>query len=108
MSESVAGQSTGSTHQNLTAGESEQDARAQKLARTGVPYALNTAAAWSWRLIVVVGAVWLVWQGLSKVSLLIISAMVAALLAALLSPPSTLCVSTVFVLAVRPLLPNLA
>ena len=86
MSESVAGQSTGSTHQNLTAGESEQDARAQKLARTGVPYALNTAAAWSWRLIVVVGAVWLVWQGLSKVSLLIISAMVAALLAALLSP----------------------
>ena len=86
MSESVAGQNTGSTHQNLTAGESEQDARAQKLARTGVPYALNTAAAWSWRLIVVVGAVWLVWQGLSKVSLLIISAMVAALLAALLSP----------------------
>ena len=86
MSESVAGQKTGSTHQNLTAGESEQDARAQKLARTGVPYALNTAAAWSWRLIVVVGAVWLVWQGLSKVSLLIISAMVAALLAALLSP----------------------
>ena len=86
MSESVAGQNTGSTHQNLTAGESEQDTRAQKLARTGVPYALNTAAAWSWRLIVVVGAVWLVWQGLSKVSLLIISAMVAALLAALLSP----------------------
>ena len=86
MSESVAGQNTGSTHQNLTAGESEQDARAQKLARTGVPYALNTAAAWSWRLIVVVGAVWLVWQGLSKDSLLIIAAMVAALLAALLSP----------------------
>ena len=68
MSESVAGQNTGSTHQNLTAGESEQDARAQKLARTGVPYALNTAAAWSWRLIVVVGAVWLVWQAFKGVS----------------------------------------
>ena len=86
MSESVAGQNTGSTHQKLKTIEREHEAQAQKLARTGVPYALNTAAAWSWRLIVVVGAVWLVWQGLSKVSLLIISAMVAALLAALLSP----------------------
>lgn len=108
MSESVAGQKTGSTHQNLTAGEGEQDVRAQKLARTGVPYALNSAAAWSWRLIVVVGAVWLVWQGLSKVSLLIISAMVAALLAALLSPAVYAMRKHVFVLAVRPLLPNLA
>ena len=86
MSESVAGQNTGSTHQKLKTIEREYEAQAQKLARTGVPYALNTAAAWSWRLIVVAGAGWLVWQGLSKVSLLIVSAMVAALLAALLSP----------------------
>ena len=86
MNESVAGQNTGSTHQKLKTIEREHEAQAQKLARTGVPYALNTAAAWSWRLIVVAGAGWLVWQGLSKVSLLIVSAMVAALLAALLSP----------------------
>ena len=53
---------------------------------TTVPFALETAAAWSWRLLVVAGAGWVLWQGLAKVSLLVISLMVAALLAALLSP----------------------
>lgn len=53
---------------------------------TAVPFALETAAAWSWRLLTVTGAGWVVWQGLAKISLLVISLMVAVLLAALLSP----------------------
>lgn len=32
---------------------------------TTVPFALETAAAWSWRLLVVAGAGWVLWQGLA-------------------------------------------
>jgi putative permease len=51
-----------------------------------VPFAVDVAGAWSWRLIVIAGAGWVVWKGLGHVSLLIIAMMVAMLLAALLSP----------------------
>lgn len=51
-----------------------------------VPFAVDVAGAWSWRLIVIVGAGWVVWKGLGHVSLLVIAMMVAMLLAALLSP----------------------
>jgi len=54
--------------------------------RDDVPYALRISAAWAWRvgLILVVGGL-LVWL-LSYVSLLVIPLMVAALIAALISP----------------------
>ena len=51
-----------------------------------VPFAVDVAGAWSWRLIVIAGAGWVVWKGLGHVSLLVIAMMVAMLLAALLSP----------------------
>ena len=51
-----------------------------------VPFAVDVAGAWSWRLIVISGAGWVVWKGLGHVSLLVIAMMVAMLLAALLSP----------------------
>lgn len=51
-----------------------------------VPFAADVAGAWSWRLIVIAGAGWVVWKGLGHVSLLVIAMMVAMLLAALLSP----------------------
>lgn len=51
-----------------------------------VPFAMDVAGAWSWRLIVIAGAGWVVWKGLGHVSLLVIAMMVAMLLAALLSP----------------------
>lgn len=47
---------------------------------------MDVAGAWSWRLIVIAGAGWVVWKGLGHVSLLVIAMMVAMLLAALLSP----------------------
>lgn len=51
-----------------------------------VPFAVDVAGAWSWRLIVIAGAGWVVWKGLGHVSLLVIAMIVAMLLAALLSP----------------------
>lgn len=51
-----------------------------------LPYALRTAAAWSWRLaIILVVVTALVW-GLAQLSFLVIPVLVAALLAGLLSP----------------------
>lgn len=51
-----------------------------------VPFALQTAAAWAWRLMIVgIAGAALYWM-LSQVSLIVISVMIAALLAGLLSP----------------------
>ena len=44
-----------------------------------VPFAVDVAGAWSWRLIVIAGAGWVVWKGLGHVSLLVIAMMVAML-----------------------------
>ena len=51
-----------------------------------VPFAMEVAGAWAWRIIMIVGAGWILWNGLVPVSLLVISLLVALLLAALLSP----------------------
>lgn len=51
-----------------------------------VPFALQIAAAWAWRLMVVGIAVAALYWMLAKVSLIIISIMIAALLAGLVSP----------------------
>lgn len=51
-----------------------------------VPFALQIAAAWSWRLLVVGFAFVLIYQAFSQISLIIVSLMIAALLAGLLSP----------------------
>ena len=51
-----------------------------------VPFAMEVAGAWAWRIIMIVGAGWILWNGLAPVSLLVISLLVALLLAALLSP----------------------
>ncbi|WP_237205926.1 AI-2E family transporter [Rothia nasimurium] len=51
-----------------------------------VPFALQIAAAWSWRLMIVgIAAAALYWM-LAKISLIVISIMIAALLAGLMSP----------------------
>lgn len=51
-----------------------------------VPFAMEVAGAWAWRIIMIVGAGWILWNGLAPISLLVISLLVALLLAALLSP----------------------
>ena len=51
-----------------------------------VPFAMEVAGAWAWRIIMIAGAGWILWKGLGHVSLLVISLLVALLLAALLSP----------------------
>lgn len=51
-----------------------------------IPFALNLASAWSWRLIVVAIAFYGIFTALSKVSLVIIAVAIAALLAGLISP----------------------
>ena len=48
------------------------------------PFALNVAASWAWRLIVVAVAAMGIYTALSKVSLVVISVAIAALLAGLL------------------------
>lgn len=70
-------------------------------ATSTVSFALDTAAAWSWRILVLAGAGWVLWHGLAKISLLVISFMVAGLLAALLSP-------TVYALRRRGVHPGIA
>lgn len=50
------------------------------------PFALNVAASWAWRLIVVAVAAMGIYTALSKVSLVVISVAIAALLAGLLAP----------------------
>lgn len=51
-----------------------------------VPFALHIASAWAWRLLIVGIAVAALYWMLAKVSLIIISIMIAALLAGLVSP----------------------
>ena len=51
-----------------------------------MPYAVRMAAAWAWRFLIIVAAVGVLVWALSKVSLLVIPVLVAALLAGLLSP----------------------
>ena len=51
-----------------------------------VPFAMEVAGAWAWRIIMIAGAGWILWKGLGHISLLVISLLVALLLAALLSP----------------------
>lgn len=51
-----------------------------------LPYGVRLAASWAWRLLIIAAALGVVFWMLSKVSLLLISVMVAALLTSLLSP----------------------
>ncbi|MDO5750262.1 MAG: AI-2E family transporter [Rothia sp. (in: high G+C Gram-positive bacteria)] len=51
-----------------------------------IPYALRVAAGWSWRLVAIAAALWVLGKAIAPLSLLLISVLVAALLAALLSP----------------------
>ncbi|MBM7051448.1 MULTISPECIES: AI-2E family transporter [unclassified Rothia (in: high G+C Gram-positive bacteria)] len=66
-----------------------------------VPFALQIAASWSWRLIVVAVVAWGLSKMLGSVSLIVVSVMVAALLAGLLSP-------VVFILRKYGVIPGLA
>lgn len=66
-----------------------------------VPFALQIAASWSWRLIVVAVVTWGLSKILGSISLIVLSIMVAALLAGLLSP-------VVFVLRKYGVLPGIA
>ncbi|MEX3611321.1 AI-2E family transporter [Rothia sp. LK2588] len=54
--------------------------------RLRLPFALHAGAEWGWRFLVIVAAAYCLWWGLSKVSLIIVSVAVAALLAGLISP----------------------
>lgn len=51
-----------------------------------VPFGVQVAAAWAWRLIVIAVACSALWWAGSKISLIIVSVMIAVLLAGLLSP----------------------
>lgn len=51
-----------------------------------LPMGLRRAASWSWRFMVVIGALWLIFKGLGTVSTLFISVLVAILLASMLQP----------------------
>ena len=51
-----------------------------------LPMGLRRAASWSWRFMVVIGALWLIFKGLGMVSTLFISVLVAILLASMLQP----------------------
>ncbi|MFJ2618772.1 AI-2E family transporter [Glutamicibacter sp. NPDC087344] len=51
-----------------------------------MPYGVRLAASWAWRLLIIVAALGVIFWMLSKVSLLLISLMIAALLTSLLSP----------------------
>lgn len=52
----------------------------------GIPYGVRIAAAWSWRLTIIIGCAGVLLWLLSHVSLLVIPLMIAALLAGLLMP----------------------
>ncbi|MDT0190388.1 AI-2E family transporter [Rothia terrae] len=75
--------------------------RDKNLTSRDVPYALQIAASWSWRLIVTAVVAWGISKILGSISLIVVSIMVAALLAGLLSP-------VVFVLRKYGLWPGLA
>ena len=51
-----------------------------------MPYAVRLAASWAWRFLIIVAALGVLVWALSKVSLLVIPVLVAALLSGLLSP----------------------
>ncbi|WP_313814327.1 AI-2E family transporter [Glutamicibacter sp.] len=51
-----------------------------------LPYPVRLAASWAWRFLIIVAALWVIFWMISKVSLLVISVLVATLLASLLSP----------------------
>ncbi|RZU33451.1 AI-2E family transporter [Blastococcus saxobsidens] len=52
----------------------------------GVPTALRTAAAWSWRLLVVLAGLYVLLAGMASVAVVVVPVIVALLLAALLQP----------------------
>ncbi|HEX5090089.1 MAG TPA: AI-2E family transporter [Nocardioides sp.] len=54
--------------------------------RAEVPYGLDLAAAWSWRLIIIAGAVYLLWYVVSYLAVLVIPVVVALLISALVAP----------------------
>ena len=64
----------------------ERSATDQDPDRSGVPFGLQAAAGWSWRLIVVGAGVYLLFQALSMFELLVVPVLVALLLGALLRP----------------------
>ncbi|MDY3048374.1 MAG: AI-2E family transporter [Rothia sp. (in: high G+C Gram-positive bacteria)] len=69
-----------------TPSASEQVEAQKKPASSPVPFALEISAAWAWRLILVALLAYGLFWGLAKVSLIVVSIMIAALLAGLLSP----------------------
>lgn len=60
--------------------------KTDRVSSTHIPFALNTAAEWAWRLIVIIIALYAVFIGLSKISLVVVSVAIAALLACLIYP----------------------
>jgi predicted PurR-regulated permease PerM len=54
--------------------------------RAEVPYGLDLAAAWSWRLIIIAGAIYLLWYVVSFLAVLVIPVVVALLISALVAP----------------------
>jgi predicted PurR-regulated permease PerM len=53
---------------------------------TGVPMGLRTAAAWSWRVIVVLAGLYLLLRAMATIAVVVVPVIVALLLAALLQP----------------------
>lgn len=78
--------SAGDTPADRSEPPTSMSARVQEKLAADVPYGIVVAAAWSWRVLLIItmsaGAIWL----LSHVSLLIIPILIAALLATLLQP----------------------
>ncbi|GGH62745.1 AI-2E family transporter [Rothia aerolata] len=74
---------TQTSHQEFEPVSSSGSRRAKDPA---IPFALDTAANWAWRLLVILAAAACLWWAFSKVSLLVISIAVAALIAGLISP----------------------
>ncbi|HJF13444.1 MAG TPA: AI-2E family transporter [Enteractinococcus helveticum] len=78
--------SAGDTPAERTEPQSSMSARVQEKLAADVPYGIVVAAAWSWRVLLIIVmsavAIWL----LSHVSLLVIPILIAALLATLLQP----------------------
>lgn len=78
--------SAGDTPAERSEPQTSMSARVQEKLAADVPYGIVVAAAWSWRVLLIItmsaGAIWL----LSHVSLLVIPLLIAALLATLLQP----------------------
>jgi predicted PurR-regulated permease PerM len=54
--------------------------------RAEVPYGVDLAAAWGWRLVIIAGAVYLLWYVVSFLAVLVIPVVVALLISALVVP----------------------